>query len=117
MKRTERPDTYNAIRHQRRLLVWSLIAATLFICALVLNYFRRPLFGIIPGYAPHNFTFNFIFFIPATVIATLISYFVVGQTILNWRRLIDLRGKVVALLLTVPILALFVLMVFRIFRQ
>jgi hypothetical protein len=117
MKHDAKRNNYNPIRHQKRLLIWSIIAATLFIFALTINYFRQQLFGIIPGYAPHNFGFNFIFFIPVTVTATLISYFVVGQTLLSWRRLNDQKRKLLTLLLTVPILTLFVVAVFRLFRQ
>ena len=30
----------------------------------IFSYYRFELFGIMPGYAPHNFAYNFGFFLP-----------------------------------------------------
>ncbi|MFN6947251.1 MAG: hypothetical protein ACK4ND_20095 [Cytophagaceae bacterium] len=42
----------------------SIVALVLFSIALLVNAFRMELFGIIPGYAPHNFGFNILFLLP-----------------------------------------------------
>jgi hypothetical protein len=44
----------------------AVVVALLFTLGLTINFFRRELFGIVPGYAPHNFGFNAFFFIPLT---------------------------------------------------
>jgi len=44
--------------------------------ALVLNYFREPLLGLKEGYAPHNFYFNFTFFLPSMALAFVLSLYV-----------------------------------------
>jgi len=48
-----------------------------FVFVLVVNEFRYELFGIVPGYAPHNFSFNLSFFLPSMVLLLIGALIVV----------------------------------------
>lgn len=113
---TSNTFTDNLYRHQQRLFRWAILADSLLVAALLVNYFRFELFGIVPGYAPHNFSFNIVFFIPAVLISALISYFVAGKVLLNWGRLPNLRIKLVTVLMTAPIPILLLVQIVRILR-
>lgn len=86
----------------------------LFIAVLTVNYFRAELFGIIPGYAPHNFGFNMLFFIPVNIFLMFCSLFVVIKTASSLSDKSDRDLKVQSLCLTLPILAL---MMFQLIRS
>jgi hypothetical protein len=112
----KKESAYSPTRHQRRLLRWAILADSLLIVALVTNSFRFEWFGIVPGYAPYNFAFNFIFFIPVVFTSALVSYFVAGQTLLNWKRLPDDVIKLLLILMTAPIPVLLLLQTIRVLR-
>jgi hypothetical protein len=42
----------------------------LFCAAQVINYYREPWLGVVPGNAGHNFVFNLSFYIPATLLSS-----------------------------------------------
>lgn len=109
-------STYNPNRHQRRLFRWAILADSLLIIALVVNYFRLEWLGVVPGYAPHNFSFNVVFFIPIVLTSTLISYFVAGQTLMNWRRLPNIGIKFLTVLMTAPIPILLLIQIIQIMK-
>ena len=56
-------------------LVLGLAASSLlvFCAAQVVNYYREPWLGIVPGVAGHNFSFNLVFYIPATIISSCLA--------------------------------------------
>ncbi len=110
------PSSYNPYHHQKKLFRWAIIADCLLIIALIINYFRLEWFGIVPGYAPHNFSFNFVFFIPMVLTSALIAYFVAGQTLLNWKRLPDIRVKLLIVLMTLPIPILLIIQIINILK-
>ena len=109
-------SSYNPLRHQRKLLCWAISADALLITTLVVNYFRFDWFGIVPGYAPHNFSFNVVFFIPVVFTAALIAYFVAGQVLINWRRLPKGLIKLLIILMTAPIPILFIRQIILVLR-
>lgn len=51
---------------------------------LVVNEFRH-LIGFAKGYAPHNFAFNFGFFIPSIYAALGLAFAVIVRTIKHWK--------------------------------
>jgi hypothetical protein len=104
------------MNRQRIDLILARLAASLFSIALILNYFRYELFGVVPGYAPHNFSFNFSIFIPLTVSALLLSTHVNFRVLLYWSDRPNLLQKLLALLLTTPIIVLFFYMIFATLR-
>jgi hypothetical protein len=108
--------TNKPLRHQRRLFRWAIVADSLLVTALIVNYFRFELFGIVPGYAPHNFSFNITFFIPAVLTSALISIFVTVTVLLAWRSLPSLRVKLITVLMTIPIPILLLIQIIRILR-
>lgn len=94
---------------QTSALKLSIVAAILFYGALTINHFRTPLLGMVHGYAPHNIAFNFLFFIPVTLIATIMAGFALGKIIKNWGAFSRNLGKYTCLLLTLPIPLLVIL--------
>jgi hypothetical protein len=104
MLSTRKP--YDPLKHQKNLFKWALLAASLFIGILILNYFRKPLLGYEPKHLNDNIAFNIFLFIPVILTSVLISYFVTGHTLIGWRKMKDRRLKFLCLVLTLPILLL-----------
>lgn len=87
--------------------------ALLFI-ALLINYFREPLLGIKEGYAPHNFSFNFLFFLPAILTSLGLGVAVIGRTIKHWKKWKNLNKKLLFIGLSSPVILLFIFQIIRI---
>ena len=84
------------------------------ILAIVINEFREPLLGIKKGYAPHNFGFNFMFFLPCMLIAIGLGFAVIGRTIKHWRTWTDLNKKWTLIGLSIPAIGIWTFMIIRI---
>lgn len=84
------------------------------IIALGVNFFREPLFGIKEGYAPHNFGFNIIFFLPSMVIALGLGLVVITRTIKHWKTWTDFKKKWILIGLSIPAIGLWAVMILRI---
>lgn len=100
---------------QKRALKLSVIAVILFLGALIVNYFRTPLFGLAQGYAPDNITFNGLFFIPVTLCATLMASIALRRVVKNWKIFSRTGEKYLCLFLTTPILLLVALRLLLLF--
>ncbi|MBR8538340.1 hypothetical protein KDU71_22405 [Carboxylicivirga sediminis] len=72
------------LKKGRRTMKFSIIVFILFITAWTINIFREELFGIVPGYAPHNFGFNVMFFGPINLFVFISSFIVLMLVIYNW---------------------------------
>jgi hypothetical protein len=102
---------YGDRRLQRRLLFWAVLANLLFWIAVVHNTF----FYKHDHVAAHNFGYNMSFYIPFTFSAALMSFFVATTVVVKWRKLNDLKSKLITLSLTLPILILVVVSLVRMF--
>jgi len=98
----------------KRTRLVAIMALGLFLSGLIINFFRKELFGIIPGYAPHNFGFNFIFFIPLNLIVIGLCLYIITKTLLNWNIGTDRKEKIQTLCLTIPIIFGWIFQVVRI---
>ncbi len=85
------------------------------IVTLVINEYREPLFGIKKGYAPHNFGFNFMFFLPSMLIAIGLGFAVIGRTIKHWKSWTDLNKKLLLIGLSIPSIGFLTFLMTRIF--
>lgn len=92
----------------------ALASFTLLIMALFINYFREPLLGIKEGYAPHNFSFNFLFFLPAILTSLGFGIAVIGRTIKHWKKWNNLNRKLIFIGLSSPVILLFIFQTIRI---
>ncbi|TPN86047.1 hypothetical protein [Aquimarina algicola] len=81
--------------------------------ALGINFLREPLLGIKEGYAPHNFGFNFIFFIPSMLAALILGLAVVGRIIKHWKTWRDLNKKWILIGMSIPAIGLWTFMIVR----
>jgi hypothetical protein len=54
-------------------LGFGLSGLAVFCAAQVVNYYRQPWLGVVPGNAAHNFGFNLTFYIPATVLSSCLA--------------------------------------------
>ncbi len=93
----------------------ALINVSIFLCTLSINFFRKELFGLISGYAPHNFAFNALFFIPANLLTFTCSLIVLHQVIKHWDRWPTQSEKLMPLAMTFPVLGLWCFLLLRIF--
>ncbi len=82
--------------------------------ALGMNILREPLFGMKEGYAPHNFGFNFIFFLPAVLTALVLGLKVLKRTIKHWKTWGDSKKKWILIGLSLPSIAFWAFIILRI---
>ncbi|WP_335977350.1 hypothetical protein [Gaetbulibacter jejuensis] len=68
---------------------------------LFVNEFRIYI-GFAKGYAPHNFTFNILFFIPASFISMIIGIAAIGRTIKHWKSWREIKKKWIIIGLSMP---------------
>ena len=92
----------------------ALTSFILLILALLINYFREPLLGVKQGYAPHNFSFNFLFFLPAILTSLGLGIAVIGRTIKHWKNWKSLDKKLIFIGLSSPVILLFIFQTIRI---
>ena len=92
----------------------ALTSFILLIITLLINYFREPLLGIKEGYAPHNFSFNFLFFLPAIITSLGLGIAVIGRTMKHWKRWNNLNKKLIFIGLSSPVILLFIFQTIRI---
>lgn len=83
--------------------------------AILVNEFREPLLGIKKGYAAHNFSFNFMFFLPLMLTALGLGLAVVGRTIKHWSAWTDLSKKWTLIGLSIPAIGLWIFIVIPMF--
>lgn len=82
------------------------------ILTFIVNEFRH-LFGFAKGYAPHNFTFNFGFFLPAMLLALIFGLAVIGRTIKNWKNWTEIKKKWTLIGLSFPAIGIWIFFVLR----
>ncbi len=97
---------------QKWLLGCAIFAMTLFLVAILHSTF----FYHYDGDAAHAFSYNLSFFVPLTFTAIVISFFVSAITLIMWKKLPGLKGKIITLCLALPILLLFLIQLFSILR-
>lgn len=91
----------------------ALTSILLLTIALFINYFREPLLGIKEGYVPHNFSFNFMFFLPSILISLGLGVAVIGRTIKHWTKWNNLNKKIILIGLSSPVILLFIYQTIR----
>lgn len=87
------------------------IANLAFALIFIFGYYRFEWFGILPGYAPHNFGFNVGLIIPLTFISFACSVFVVIRIFCNWKCRTNKLNKYFSILFSLP----GILLILRIF--
>lgn len=94
---------------------FAILSFGILIIALGINYFREPLFGIKKGYAPQNFSFNFIFFLPTMLLSLGLGLAAFGRTLKHWRTWNNLNKKLIFIGLSIPVMLLWTIQIIRIF--
>ncbi len=84
------------------------------ILTLLVNFLREPLLGVKEGYAPHNFGFNVMFFIPSMLIALGLGLAVIGRTIKHWKVWTNLSKKWTLIGLSIPAIGIWTFLILRI---
>ena len=101
----------SAIRRMKinRYYILPIFTIGLLLTTLIINEFRFELFGIRPGYAPHNFGFNMFFFLPSTLICLICALYVVLRKPNNEIR----NSKFYSIVMVSPILILWIWQIIR----
>ena len=98
---------YDPIGHQKRLFRWSWFTLICIVTAILSNELRTP-----PPIAHYNIGFNWGVFFPLLFVSILISYFVLGHTIIGWRRMPNSRMKlfniIISMLVFMYVIFLFI---------
>ena len=110
-------ETLRRIKKEKWTIKLATFSLTSLIAILTINYFREELFGIKKGYAPHNFAFNMTFLLPATFVILMTSTITIAGTLFNWRKWTGLKERLVPLLMTVPIIGLFLFQIWWILKK
>ena len=95
-------------------LIVAIIALALILLANILNYFRLELFGVIHGYAPHNFAFNLTIFFPLNFFGILLSIITLTLTLGKWRKWTNIRMKWTTLIFNFIVILYVLFILFRI---
>ncbi|MFY1047603.1 hypothetical protein [Chryseobacterium sp. GP-SGM7] len=80
------------------------IANLAFALIFIFGYYRFAWFGVLPGYAPHNFGFNVLVILPLLVITSVFSVIVLSRVLSNRNKRKNNLDKYLTILLTLPIL-------------
>ena len=83
------------------------------VITLLLNHFRTILFGFEKGYAPDNFVFNFIIFLPAMLISLILGLTSLVRILKHWKKWDELYKKVFYIGLSFPIICVWILLLFK----
>lgn len=83
-------------------LIFSIVSVITLMIALILNYFRTELFGVVKGYAPHNFGFNMTIFMPLSLLSFLTGIVSIIWLINKWRKRQNTGLKKLTLILSIP---------------
>ncbi|HCO68164.1 MAG TPA: hypothetical protein DIT04_10485 [Dysgonomonas sp.] len=98
-------------KYLNKTLIISVISLIIFIGVQILNFFRQELFGVVPGYAPHNFSFNLLIYIPANIISLVLSIVVIKKIYPDFR----IKKNLLAILIISPIILLWIYTMYIIF--
>jgi hypothetical protein len=96
-------------KSERNNLILSIISVLALGIALLLNYYRTEWFGVIKGYAPHNFGFNLIYFIPLLFVHYATAGISLFWLLLRWDSRFNIKIKWVTVLLIIPAILSFIL--------
>lgn len=92
-------------------LLISIISCVIFISVYIINIYREELFGVIPGYGPHNFGFNILFYIPLNVLSLTLSIYAIFQAIRKWRVWNEITKKTLILFLSSPTIFFWIILI------
>jgi len=81
----------------------AILALLAFIIVTILSVYRYELFGIEPGYAPHNFGFNVTYIFPSILLILILCLLVLLRTLIYWRRYLNKTKKIIALVISLSI--------------
>jgi len=98
-------------------LIISVISGVSLIIALILNYFRTEWFGVIKGYAPHNFGFNFTYFLPLIFLSLVTAFISMVWLFSKWKIRQNKIYKWITLVLFLPTICCFFIMLVSIFQM
>ncbi len=98
----------------KRLFWFTVFSFLLFVVTYAASIFKQY-FGFNMHWAGDNFVFNIGFFIPATLLSVIISYFTLGLTLIYWKKFPNKKQKIWTVILTLPIISLFFYMIFIFF--
>jgi hypothetical protein len=92
-------------------LVVSIISLILIGAAIILNIFRYELFGVVPGNAPNNFSFNLTVFLPLSFFGLLLSSIALIMVFLKWRKWGNKKIRIFTIFFALPAMWLLILLV------
>lgn len=83
-------------------LTISILSILSLMAAFILNYFRSELFSVIKGYAPHNFGFNMIYFLPLIFLSLLSAFISLIWLHNQWGKRQNRKLKWLTMILSMP---------------
>lgn len=98
-------------------MVLSVVSLFSLIAALILSYYKTELFGIIKGYAPHNYSFNLTYFIPLILLSIVTAFVSLIWLRNNWKLRQNIKLKWITMLLSLPAIGIILLLMINIFRM
>ena len=105
----------NISQARKRKIQWTtrmaFMSCGILLFTLVVNVLRESFYGINRGYAPYDFAFNLMFFLPSLIIALILSLTVVGRTIKHWKTWKNLNKKLIFIGLSSPVIVLWMFMI------
>jgi len=76
---------------------------SIFALIAFISVYRFELFGIEPGYAPHNFGFNMTYIFPSILFILILCLFTLLRSIIYWKKYNNNTKKIITIGLTLSI--------------
>lgn len=93
----------------------SILSILSLMAAFILGYFRTELFGVIKGYAPHNYGFNMICFLPLILLSLSFAFVSLIWLSNQWKNRQNRKLKWVIMILSMPAVCIFLYVIIGIF--
>jgi hypothetical protein len=106
---------YNMTKGEKFNLAFSILSALSLLLAIVFNLFRTQLFGVIKGYAPHNFGFNLRIFVPLILLSLITAIISIIWVNNRWRNRKSKILKRITVILNFPAIIFLILLLFNLF--
>lgn len=95
---------------------FAIVVFAAFVVGIVVNIYRLELFGVVPGNAANNFSFNIGFFMPYNLIILISCLVIITVTFIKWNKYPKIKNRIFSLGLTIPIIILWILQLIWVLR-
>lgn len=105
-------NSFLNLESERKTFNISLILLVTFIGLQIISYYRT-LFGVVKGYAPYEFSFNILFFLPMLLLISLGVLIISLKVMTKWKIYENRKLKWFTLIFIAPVILFWIFFFFR----